>query len=116
MKKITIKEFEELIAKDEVLAAKAQVFIGEEGGNMEKTKAFAKSLGYEPETDDDLRAVSDDEVDDIAGGANGNAKDICKKEGHDWELIKKEKSWNGGTIAYYKCRRCNESKMKQELF
>jgi len=71
MEKITVKEFEERIEKDEALTAKAKEIIGGDGNLNEKAEkilSFAASLGYEPELDDELLAVSDDEMDKVVGG------------------------------------------------
>ena len=71
MKKITLTEFAELAKNDETLKQKmiseAKHF---DGGQPDALKNLAAEYGYElePELPEDPESLSDDELDNVAGG------------------------------------------------
>ena len=109
--KITRKAFEDLLEKDEALQVKANEFIGD--GGAEKAVAFAASLGYELDPAVKEQEISPDEMENVAGGGPQDQsmspakqkKVICKRKGHDWALVKREKGIFWGYNAYYQCNR-----------
>ena len=125
MEKITMKDFEELISKDEALTAKAKEITGEGEARKKEIIAFAASLGYELECIGNMREITPDEMENVAGGTPGTPQDQsmspakqkaaeCKKKGHDWVLQKREKGVFWGYNAYYICQRCRMEKIKWE--
>ena len=122
MEKITMKDFEELISKDEALTAKAKEITGEGEARKKEIIAFAASLGYELECIGNMLEITPDEMENVAGGGPQDqsmspAKQKgaeCKKKGHDWVLQKREKGVFWGYNAYYKCQRCGMEKKEWE--
>ena len=129
MEKITMKDFEERIAKDEALTAKAKELTGEGDALNEKISAFAASLGYEldfggePEENDSKRQeISIEMLEKVVGGGPQDQsmspakqkKVICKRKGHDWALVKREKGIFWGYNAYYQCNRCGAQRKEWE--
>ena len=122
MEKITMKDFEELISKNEALTAKAKEIIGEGEELKEKITAFAASLGYELECIGNIREITADEMENVAGGSPQDQsmspakqkRAECKKKGHDWVLQKREKGVFWGYNAYYRCQRCGTEKKEWE--
>jgi len=109
MEKITMKEFEERIAKDEALKAKAKETFGKGEEKIEKVKNFAASLGYELDLEDELLPVSDDEMDQVAGG--GGDKD-CNHSfveiGRSYHIL--------FDYIEYKCSKCGAIDYRFEWF
>ena len=120
MEKITRQAFEELLDKDEALQAKAKECIGD--GGAEKAVAFAASLGYELDPIMKTQEISPDDLEDVAGGSPQDQsmspakqkKVICKKKGHIWALVKREKGTFWGYNAYYQCERCGAQRKEWE--
>ena len=98
MEKITAGNFEELIAKDEALAAKAKEIIGEGEELKEKVRSFAASLGYEL-VPDGPQEVTMKEMEQAAGGREY----VCL---HDFVFVKRVKGKIWGWNRIEKCRKC----------
>ena len=83
MKKITLKEFEELLLKDKELTSKAKEITGEGEELQTKVTAFAASLGYELVTFDetDKKKIDLDELETVTGGWNGSG--VGRQISHD---------------------------------
>lgn len=66
----------------------------------------------------EVTELSPDSMEEVSGGGllDKTNKDtrFCKQQGHDWELIKREKGLIWGYNAYYKCRRCGAKKTDWE--
>ena len=85
MKKVTLAEFMELVKGDKALEEKmieAAKKIG--GGYRESLKALAAELGYDlamEEVNEDLEALSDDALEEVAGGVRaekGSYNPFCE--------------------------------------
>ena len=114
MEKITIREFEELILKDEELTAKAKEITGEGEELQEKVAEFAASLGYELDTfeETDGEVNDPDELESVAGGkrprmggkTNGASLENCFEGGrHNWVFVKTVPGMLWGQSYLYKC-------------
>jgi len=117
MKKITPREFEELIQKDEALMAKAKEIIGEGEELKEKVKAFAASLGYEVVASG-MQELSLEDLENVAGGNNNG---ICWDDewrcsdgtfDHDWEIDHIEDGILFGYNYIMKCTKCGKEDME----
>ena len=100
MEKITMKDFEELISKDEALTAKAKEITGEGEARKKEIIAFAASLGYELECIGNMREITPDEMENVAGG---NRQYNCL---HDFEFVKRVEGKLWGWNRIEKCRKC----------
>jgi len=113
MEKITITDFEKLIGQDEALKAKVMGITGEGEALKDQLTALAASLGYGIDFDGELEALSDEEMDGVAGG--GDVRDAieafknqlkCMKYGHDWKLDGSEMTPYAEFYQIFKCARC----------
>jgi len=99
MEKITERNFEELVAKDETLAAKAKELTGEGEELKAKVRTFAEALGYEL-VSGALQEISMDEMEQVSGGAR---EYNCL---HEFVFVKRVKGKIWGWNRIEKCRKC----------
>ena len=118
MEKITMENFEKMLAGDEALTAKAKAITGSGEEKKQKIIDLAASLGYEIDFNNGMQPLSDEEVNGVAGGAVGfpnsfpNTFVCCPpdyKVKHVWQEISREEGWIWDTVKY-KCARCGETK------
>lgn len=109
MKKITEKEFEELVAKDEALAAKAKEITGEGEALKKEIIAFAESLGYELDLGEDLKELELEEMDSVTGGGETLPPPRCD---HNWVFVRREEGIFWGYNLVFKCSKCKEKKVE----
>ena len=115
MEKITMKEFEERIKKDEALTAKAKEAIGNGAELNEKIQTFAASLGYEIDFESQMAPedllkhieeegydLTDEEMDRVAGGSDDWKAGVCPKCGCPFS------QYNEETKTYF-CTRCENT-------
>ena len=116
MEKISKKAFGEMIEQDEGLRAKMMEIRGEsDEKQIEKATAIAASLGYELDLTDEIQELSTEELGQVAGGLPDAKKVvICKKKGHDYIFIRREKGLFWGYNAYYVCQRCGAQRKEWE--
>ena len=68
MEKITMENFEKMLAGDEALTAKAKAITGTGEEKKQKVIDLAASLGYELDFSNGMQPLSDEEVNGVAGG------------------------------------------------
>ena len=116
LKKITLKEFEELLLKDEELTSKAKEITGEGEELQAKVTEFAASLGYELVTlyETDKKKIDLDELDSVAGGKGLGGEvtsSMCPAGGeHERVFVRKVPGRLWGENSIYKCTKCGEEK------
>jgi len=93
-----MKDFEELISKDEALTAKAKEITGE-GEKKKKITAFAASLGYEL-VPNGLREMNLEELEQIAGGPRTYN---CE---HEFVFVDRVQGKTWGWNRIERCRKC----------
>ena len=98
MEKITFEAFNELVSKDEELKARIDA-VPDDENKFAKLSEIVESLGYEliPDAGDEIEALTDDEMDEVAGGAR------CE---HDYKLQWKETTESGIKRLHFRCRKC----------
>ena len=81
MKRITLEEFAEIAKNDEALKEKMiQIAVMQEGSQTDEMIALAAEYGYELEKSPilDMEELSDDDLENVAGGAPYIANLLCK--------------------------------------
>ena len=114
MEKITMENFEKMLAGDEALTAKAKAITGTGEEKKQKVIDLAASLGYEIDFTDGMQPLSDEEVNGVAGGGLEWPKHfVCcppdYKVKHVWQETDREEGWIWDTVKY-KCTRCGYTK------
>ena len=115
MEKITMENFEKMLAGDEALTAKAKAITGTGEEKKQKVIDLAASLGYEIDFTDGMQPLSDEEVNGVAGGSDisyGNPFVCCPpdyKVKHVWQETSREEGLIWDTVKYT-CRRCGDVK------
>ena len=107
MEKITMENFEKMLAGDEALTAKAKAITGTGEEKKQKVIDLAASLGYELDFSNGMQPLSDEEVNGVAGGAvefpNSLVYTCCApdyKVKHVWQEISREEGWIWDTVKY----------------
>jgi hypothetical protein len=117
MEKITMENFEKMLAGDEALTAKAKAITGTGEEKKQKIIDLAASLGYELDFSNGIQPLSDEEVENVAGGWHTDPKkkyrvhNCCPpdyKVKHVWQEISREEGWIWDTVEY-RCARCGET-------
>ena len=117
MEKITMENFEKMLAGDEALTAKAKAITGTGEEKKQKVIDLAASLGYELDFSNGMQPLSDEEVENVAGGLHTDPKkkyrvhNCCPpdyKVKHVWQEISREEGWIWDTVEY-RCARCGET-------
>ena len=117
MEKITMENFEKMLAGDEALTAKAKAITGTGEEKKQKVIDLAASLGYELDFSNGIQPLSDEEVENVAGGWHTDPKkkyrvhNCCPpdyKVKHVWQEISREEGWIWDTVEY-RCARCGET-------
>ena len=117
MEKITMENFEKMLAGDEALTAKAKAITGTGEEKKQKVIDLAASLGYELDFSNGIQPLSDEEVENVAGGLHTDPKkkyrvhNCCPpdyKVKHVWQEISREEGWIWDTVEY-RCARCGET-------
>ena len=103
------KEFEELVAKDEALAAKAKEITGEGEALKKEIIAFAESLGYELDLGEDLKELELEEMDSVTGGCEILPPPRCD---YNWVFVRREKGIFWGYNLVFKCSKCKVTKVE----
>ena len=118
MEKITVENFEKMLAGDEALTAKAKAITGTGEEKKQKVIDLAASLGYELDFSNGMQPLSDEEVENVAGGKHPDPKTnprvytCCPpdyKVKHVWQETSREEGWIWDTVEY-KCARCGDTK------
>ena len=114
MEKITMENFEKMLAGDEALTAKAKAITGTGEEKKQKIIDLAASLGYELDFSNGMQPLSDEEVNGVAGGGLEwpNLFVCCPpdyKLTHVWQETSREEGWIWDTVEY-KCARCGDTK------
>ena len=115
MEKITMENFEKMLAGDEALTVKAKAITGTGEEKKQKVIDLAASLGYELDFSNGMQPLSDEEVNGVAGGSDisyGNPFVCCPpdyKLTHVWQETDREEGWIWDTVKY-KCTRCGYTK------
>ena len=115
MKKITMENFEKMLAGDEALTAKAKAITGTGEEKKQKVIDLAASLGYDLDFSNGMQPLSDEEVNGVAGGSDisyGNPFVCCPpdyKVKHVWQETSREEGLIWDTVKYT-CRRCGDVK------
>jgi len=117
MEKITMENFEKMLAGDETLTAKAKAITGTGEEKKQKIIDLAASLGYELDFSNGIQPLSDEKVENVAGGWNTDPKknyrvhNCCPPDyevKHVWQEISREEGWIWDTVEY-RCARCGET-------
>ena len=117
MEKITMENFEKMLAGDEALTAKAKAITGTGEEKKQKVIDLAASLGYDLDFSNGMQPLSDEEVENVAGGWHTDPKkkyrvhNCCPpdyKVKHVWQEISREEGWIWDTVEY-RCARCGET-------
>ena len=118
MEKITMENFEKKLAGDEALTAKAKAITGTGEEKKQKIIDLAASLGYEIDFSNGMQPLSDEEVENVAGGwpknhkTNPRVNTCCPPDynvKHVWQEISREEGWIWDTVKY-RCARCGGTK------
>ena len=116
MEKITVENFEKMLAGDEALTAKAKAITGTGEEKKQKVIDLAASLGYELDFSNGMQPLSDEDVENVAGGGSRHQNPLvytcCPpdyKVKHVWQEISREEGWIWDTVEY-KCARCGDTK------
>ena len=118
MEKITMENFEKMLAGDEALTAKAKAITGSGEEKKQKIIDLAASLGYEIDFNNGMQPLSDEDVENVAGGEIRPSLSFkcCPPDfrwPHIWEETSREEGWIWDTVKYT-CRRCGD--VKTEYF